>query len=198
MASLLLKSECVNLEQRLYKMTWWATALNQIVVPSGMNMCGGSIAVITAGNNVNTYVYNSNTNAWKQKTGGDAQLKADVEQLKADVNRLNTTEWTFYVESPELEYGMINNVEVEANSTATFSVEFTHDWTDFDVPYVFFSFYTTNATAGRLANYEVGLTGRTRTGFSGVIVNNDSSARTPVIYWLAITKRYYEDEELGD
>ena len=193
MASLLLKSECVNLEQRLYKMTWWATALNQIVVPSGMNMCGGSIAVITAGNNVNTYVYNSNTNAWKQKTGGDAQLKADVQQLKADVNRLNTTEWTFYVESPELEYGMINDVEVGANSTATFSVEYTHDWTDFDVPYVFFSFYTTSATAGRLANYEVGITGRTKNGFSGVIVNNDSSARTPVIYWLAITKRYYEE-----
>lgn len=193
MASLLLNCECVDLKEKLYKMTWWATALNQITVPSGMNMCGGSIAVITAGNNVNTYVYNSNTNAWKQKTGGDAQLKADVEQLKRDVNILQPIAWEVLSESPQLEYGMINNVEVGANSTATFSVEYTHDWTDFDVPYVFFSFYTTSATAGRLANYEVGLTGRTATGFSGIIVNNDSSARTPVIYWLAITKRYYEE-----
>ena len=80
MASCLLKSECVNLEQKLYKMTWWATALNQITVPSGMNMAGGSVAVITTSGGIDCYRYNANASAWK-KEANISDLIDDVDAL---------------------------------------------------------------------------------------------------------------------
>lgn len=202
MASCLLKSECVDLKRKLYLMTWWATAINQISVPSGMNMCGGSTAIITTATVVDLYRYNSNTSSWKK----DDSIKQSVNDLYGAINSLGDQMWGLETESPQVEWGMINDVEVAANSSATFSVTFEHEnWAEntgseeepyyeWQVPFVCFSFYTTAGTVDRLAKYEVGITGRTRSGFSGVIKNSDSSARTPVIYWLALTKRTSESD----
>lgn len=84
MASCLLKSECVNLEQKLYKMTWWATAINQISVPSGMNMSGGSVAVITTSDGVECYRYNANACAWKKESTA-SELASKIDALENDV-----------------------------------------------------------------------------------------------------------------
>lgn len=205
MASCLLKSECVDLERKLYKMTWWATAINQISVPSGMNMCGGSVAVITTSGGVEMYHYNSSQSAWK-KDSSVADMQSDINSLNMSINSLYQQVYELSYGSPQVEWGMINDVEVGANSSATFSVEYENtEWNDnygdeenpeypWQVPTVMFSFYTTAGTVDRLAKYEVGITGRTRSGFSGVIKNSDSSARTPVIYWLALTKRTSESD----
>ena len=89
MASCLLKSECVDLANQLYKMTFWATAINQITAPSGMNIAGGSVAVITNSNGVENYYYNSSTSSWKKDTRLSS-VDSKVDSIEDDVGVLKT------------------------------------------------------------------------------------------------------------
>ena len=89
MASCLLKSECVDLANQLYKMTFWATAINQISAPSGMNIAGGSVAVVTNSNGVENYYYNASTSTWKKDTRL-SNVDSTIESIEDDVDVLKT------------------------------------------------------------------------------------------------------------
>lgn len=206
MASCLLKCECVDLSRKLYNMTWWATALNQISVPSGMNMCGGSVAIITTSGGVESYHYNSSSSSWK-KDSSISDIYSDMDALWSEISGL---QFSVTEEMPQLEYGLVNNVTVSANGTNTFEITYQHeDWSynigdednpeyAWEVPVVLFSFFATEQAVGNVADYAVSVAARTRSGFTAAIKNNSSSSRTPYIYWVAITKPYVAVESDGE
>lgn len=92
MASCLLNCELVDIQNKLYRMTWWATALNQITVPGNMTMSGGSKAIITDSSGVKYYFYNESTSSWKLyegSSGGSAELEGRVSSLENNVRSLS-------------------------------------------------------------------------------------------------------------
>lgn len=101
MASCLLNCELVDISQKLYRMTWWATALNQISAPGNMMMCGGSKAIITDSSGVKTYFYNESTSSWKLYEGssGSAELENRVASLENNVRSLSQDLSTYSLES---------------------------------------------------------------------------------------------------
>lgn len=70
MAVELIHCNCIDHKNSLYQMEFWATSLSDCVAPSGMNMCGGSKAIITSANSVKHYIYNSSNNSWKEDAYG--------------------------------------------------------------------------------------------------------------------------------
>ena len=101
MASCLLNCELVDIQNKLYRMTWWATALNQIVVPGNMTMSGGSKAIITDSSGVKYYFYNESTSSWKLyegSSGGSAELESRVASLESNVTRMNQDLETYQLE----------------------------------------------------------------------------------------------------
>lgn len=88
MASCLINSECVDLKNKLYNMTWWATAINQITVPSGMSMSGGSTAVITTSAGVDIYKYNASTSSWKKCSSYATQ--SEFNNLSEKVDKIDS------------------------------------------------------------------------------------------------------------
>lgn len=163
MASCLLNCELVDISEKLYRMTWWATALNQISVPGNMTMCGGSTAIITDTSGVKRYVYDEVQNTWKLCSG--------ISDVKSKI--------------PTVEYGYYQCQSISAGSYLDYTVLFSKQFAG--VPQVILTPYLdpqSNSTENTKVTFGVNNLARDR--FGGKVINGASIARSPGFYWLAI------------
>lgn len=163
MASCLLNCELVDIQQKLYRMTWWATALNQISVPGNMTMSGGSVAIITDTAGVKRYVYNETRNEWKLCSG--------VGEVEAKI--------------PAIEYGYYQCPSIPTGGYLDYSIVFSKQFAG--VPQVMLTPYLdpqSNSTENTKVSFGVNNLAKDR--FGGKVINGASIARSPGFYWFAI------------
>lgn len=173
MASCLLNCELVDIKNHLYRMTWWATALNQISVPGNMTMIGGSKAIITDSSGVKYYFYNETTSSWKLYEGSASEISALETELQEVRSKM-----------PVIKYGTSNVGNVAPNTSTNFDITF--DKPFLGQPMVMVTTYTTASGALDNGLVEVCVTSRSATGTSFRIYNNSATQRSVVFYWIAI------------
>lgn len=173
MASCLLNCELVDISQKLYRMTWWATALNQISAPGNMTMCGGSKAIITDSSGVKTYFYNESTSSWKLYEGSASEISA----LEAELQEVRS-------QMPVIKYGYSTVGNVAANTATNFDITFDESFPG--QPIVMTTAYTIASGVMDNGLVEVCVTAKTATGASFRIYNNSATQRNVAFYWLAI------------
>lgn len=173
MASCLLNCELVDISEKLYHMTWWATALNQISVPGNMTMCGGSRAIITDSSGVKTYFYNESTSSWKLYEGSASEISALETELQEVSSKM-----------PVIKYGVSNVGNIATNTATNFDVTFDEPFPS--APIVMTTPYT--VATGHMDNglVEVCVTAMTASNASFRIYNNSGTNRNVTFYWLAI------------
>lgn len=173
MASCLLNCELVDISQKLYRMTWWATALNQISVPGNMTMCGGSRAIITDSSGVKTYFYNESTSSWKLYEGSASEISA----LEAELQEVES-------KMPKVLYGTVSAGNIATKTASNFEVFFDEKFDG--VPCVMTTTYTVET--GNVDNglVEVAVTEKRADGVKFRVYNNSNTQRNVTFYWLAI------------
>lgn len=167
MASCLLNCELVDISQKLYRMTWWATALNQISVPGNMTMCGGSRAIITDSSGVKTYFYNESTSSWKLY---ESSIDAELQEVKSHM--------------PIIKYGVSTVGNVTANTAVNFDITFDNSFPS--QPIVMVTPFSVASGVMDNGLVEICVTGMSTIGASLRVYNNSTSQRNVTFYWLAI------------
>lgn len=173
MASCLLKCEPVDLKQSLYRMTWWADYIDDIVVTENMKMCGGSLAIITDGNGngVKYYYYDEQNDSWAQDDSGD------LTSLKDSVDEILTV--LHYVQK-----GTVSAGNIPAGEAVNVTVPFSRAYNV--APYVFTTLYGSENAAVDYGLIEVAVVSRTTAYFVVRVFNNTATSRSPGIYWVAV------------
>ena len=173
MASCLLNCELVDISEKLYRMTWWATALNQISIPGNMAMSGGSKAIITDSSGVKYYFYNESTASWKLYEGSASEISALETELQEVRSKM-----------PVIKYGISTVGNIATNTATNFDVTFDEPFPS--APIVMTTTYT--VASGSIDNglVEVCVTGKTASKASFRIYNNSNTQRNVIFYWLAI------------